>query len=260
MNYQKSIFKNGSITYYYSSIFFPKKIRIAVATLYAFVRTADNYVDAIPQQVIQFKQFQTESIAALQGVKSQNPVIAPFIDLVAEYELNKEWIIAFLKAMSADLNKNIYMSFQELEEYMYGSAEVIGLMMARLMELPEKAYESARIQGKAMQLLNFIRDIKEDLELGRQYIPDSDLKKTGVLTLSPTDHNIGILITEEINRFFALQQKAEKGYKYIPKKYLVSIKTAADIYIWTAKKILKDPLVVFRKKIKPAPLYVFGLY
>ncbi len=142
---------------------------------------------------------------------------------------------------------------------MYGSAEVIGLMMATLMKLPEKAYASARIQGKAMQMLNFIRDIKEDIELGRQYIPNADMKKLQVKTITPQDPHIKDLIRFELDRYFALQKEAERGYKYIPRAYLIPIKTAADLYTWTARKIGKDPLVVFTKKIKPTPLYVFWI-
>ncbi len=110
-----------------------------------------------------------------------------------------------------------------------------------------------------MQMLNFIRDIKEDIELGRQYIPNADMKKLQVKAITPQDPHIKELIRFELDRYFALQKEAEKGYKYIPRAYLIPIKTAADLYIWTARKISKDPLVVFRKKIKPTPLYVFWI-
>ncbi len=255
----KSIFKNGSVTYYYSSLFFPKGLRDSVTKMYAFVRTADDYVDAIPQQSVEFTAFVNETNDVFRGKQSNNLVITSFFNLFKDYSLQKEWVDAFLKAMSSDLTKNIYQTYEELEEYMYGSAEVIGLMMAALMKLPEKAYASARIQGKAMQMLNFIRDIKEDIELGRQYIPNADMKKLQVKTITPQDPHIKDLIRFELDRYFALQKEAERGYKYIPRAYLIPIKTAADLYTWTARKIGKDPLVVFTKKIKPTPLYVFWI-
>ena len=253
----QTIFKKGSTTYYYSSLFFPANLRNSVTTLYAFVRTADDYVDAIPQQESEFNNFKKATSDALNGISTEHNIITPFIALLKEHTILKEWVTAFLNSMSADLHKKIYATYEELEEYMYGSAEVVGLMMARLMKLPEQSYNAARTQGKAMQLLNFIRDVKEDLELGRQYIPESDLRQVGVKKLSPSDINIEKLITYEINRYFLLQKKAEEGYKYIPRDYLIPIKTAADLYKWTAKTILKDPRIIFRKKIKPTPLYVF---
>lgn len=253
----KSIFKKGSVTYYYSSLFFPKELRDSVTNMYAFVRTADDYVDAIPQQSVEFTAFVNETNDVFRGKQSNNLVITSFFNLFKNYSLQKEWVDAFLKAMSSDLTKQVYETYEELEEYMYGSAEVIGLMMAALMKLPEKAHSSARIQGKAMQMLNFIRDIKEEIELGRQYIPSVDMKNHNVKAITPHDPHIKDLIRFELDRYFALQKEAERGYKYIPRAYLIPIKTAADLYIWTARKIFQDPVIVFRKKIKPTPLYVF---
>ncbi len=164
--------------------------------------------------------------------------------------------------MESDLHKKTYDTFEELETYMYGSADVIGYMMAAIMGLPKEAYIYAGLQGKAMQLINFVRDIKEDLELGRVYLPQVDMAKYNVhslITTSPPElESIKGLIRFEIDRYFAIQSEAEKGYKYIPKQYLIPIKTAADMYKWTAEQLYKDPLIVFKKKVKPSKTRIFA--
>lgn len=250
-----NIFKKASTTYYYSSIFFPKKVRDDVFTLYAFVRTADNLVDAVPQYRKEFTQFykQTRQLldtsgipknAQIQGLDpglcrdDNQPIITSFIRLAHRKHFEKKWIVSFLDAMKADLTKKSYNTYRELEQYMYGSAEVIGLMMARIMNLPDKSHPYAQAQGKAMQLINFIRDVKEDEGLGRNYLAYSTPAR-------------------ELRRYFTIQKKAEEGYTLIPKRYLIPIKTASDMYFWTAKRIEHDPSLPQRTKVKPKPLRVF---
>ena len=250
------IFKAGSKTYYYSSLLFPPDMRKEVAVLYAFVRSADNFVDQIPQDAIRFYAFKEETLNALKKNKPpQNPIIQQFLLLAEKRSFKIEWIEAFLDAMEADLHKNKYNTFAELEQYMYGSAEVVGLMMCNIMQLSEKSFEAAQKLGKAMQLINFVRDIKEDIELGRQYIPQTDLDCFGIKNLQPKTveekQRFNKLIEFEITRYLEIVKEAEEGFVFIPRQYLISIKTASDMYKWTAKEILHDPTVVFRKKVKP---------
>ena len=89
------------------------------------------------------------------------------VELMNKYQFEPQWIEAFLDAMEADLHKKTYHTIDELLAYIYGSAEVVGLMMAQIMNLPESSWEAAKAQRKAMQLINFIRDIAEDNQLGR---------------------------------------------------------------------------------------------
>jgi phytoene synthase len=153
-----------------------------------------------------------------------------------------------------DLTKTDYATLDETLQYIYGSAEVIGLFMARIMELPEESYEAAKILGRAMQYINFIRDIEEDNSLGRTYLP---LSGSGLQSLqkSHAEANKDIFVTfvrDNIALYREWQTKAEEGYKYIPHRYLIAIKTAADMYGWTARVIENDPFVVFESKVKPS--------
>lgn len=251
------IFKRGSTTYFYSSLFFPPDVKNDVRILYAFVRTADNYVDNIPQDKKGFASFVQEYSAALKGKKINNPVIYEYARLAQRKQFDTEWTRAFLQSMEQDLRKKVYRTLGETEAYVYGSAEVIGLMMAAILNLPEESYPAARMLGKAMQYINFIRDIQEDIELGRTYLPADELQSSGLKMLNVQEavkkpHQFSGFIRQQITHYENWQQQAEKGFHLIPRRYRSAIKTASDMYKYTASRIYRDPFIVFEKKVKPA--------
>ncbi len=246
-------FIKGSKTYFFSSIFFPEPIRSDVFSLYAFVRKADDFVDAVPQQRDEFYSFVSRYRDALVGKPAGDVIIDSFAELVHRKNFDSAWVNAFLHSMELDLTKNACGSIAETLEYIHGSAEVIGLMMAAIMGLDPESYRYAKMQGRSMQYINFIRDIDEDNGLGRRYLP---LEGTGLSDLSGETalaHRDAFerFIRREIERYNEWQDEAEKGYPFIPKRYLIPIKTASDMYRWTARRIYRDPLVVFRRKMKP---------
>lgn len=243
MKSDNRVFKKGSTTYYYSSLFFPKKVKEDVSILYVFVRILDDLVDSTPQNAKQFYKYWEIYRGAWQK-KGKVNFINRMVALAREYQFQPEWIDAFWKSMEMDLIKPRHSSLKETEEYMYGSAEVIGLMMAKIMGLSEEALETAKKLGKAMQYANFIRDFQEDTEMGRDYLQVKD--RDGFLK------NIPLLIS----RFDGWQKEAEGGYGYLPKRYLVPIKTAAEMYKWTMRKISQNPSTVFERKVKPSKLRI----
>lgn len=257
----EDIFRHGSKTYFNSSLFFPERIRERVIRLYAFVRVADDYVDGNPQDTEGFERFKRNYQNALLGQPVEDWVVAEFVKLSAEMNFNPEWAEAFLRSMEMDLHKSKYETLQETLEYIYGSAEVIGLFMARIMELPEVSFPFAQKLGRAMQYINFIRDIAEDHELNRCYIPADHIAGYGLpdITEKSARNNPGAfsaLLRNELVRYRKWQCQAEEGYRFIPKRYLIPIKTAADMYVWTANRIEADPLVVFERKVKPSKLQI----
>jgi len=251
-----SIFKEGSKTYFYSSIFFPTYIKKDVFTLYGFVRKADNYVDSIPQNVNGFYEFKEKYYRAINGKKTDEIVINLFANLVRKKDFDPKWVEAFFKSMEMDITKSTYSTMNETLEYIHGSAEVIGLMMGKIMNLSEESFRCAKYLGRAMQYINFIRDIAEDVKLNRIYFPQTDLKKFGIERL---DYEYILNNQEKYNEFIKRQllyycnwqSMAEEGYKYIPKRYLIPVKTASEMYNWTAEQIFKDPMIVYVKKVKP---------
>lgn len=246
-------FEQGSTTYFNSSLFFPPKVREEVFHLYGFVRIADNFVDDVPQDEEGFYRFREAYRKAREGRPADDPIIDRFVELEERRNFDPAWTEAFLDSMEADLTKTEYDTLEETLGYVYGSAEVIGFFMSRILGLPEEAMPAAAMQGRAMQYINFIRDIKEDLELGRRYLP---LEGTNLPTLDERyvaahPEEFIDFHTKQIDLYRDWQRQAEEGYVYIPKRYRVPIRTAAEMYLWTAAQIEKDPLIVYKKKIKP---------
>lgn len=291
MSRKKLIFKNASTTYFYSSLFFPKDTWEKVATLYAYVRTADDFVDEVPQQPEAFAAFVQETqriceyyalakkvssswkagrhlVAEYHQRTEYTDIIQPFVELMFAYHISFLWVHAFLYSMMSDLSADgdwiRYTTRKEVNQYIYGSAEVIGLMMSQILGLPKQAQIAARKQGAAMQQINFIRDIHEDCELHRTYMASEVLEKYGLSKLcdipetSNRHHQFAAFIRDEISLYRITQTEAEKGYGYIPYRYRIPIATAARLYAWTADQIEADPHIVFRKKVKPSKYRVFG--
>lgn len=261
-----TIFKKGSKTYYYSTIFFPRKVKRDVFILYSFLRKADDYVDQIPQDSEGFYQFRERYHQAKEGVKTGDIVADSFVDLAQRKNFDDEWVDAFLESMAMDITKSTYQDMDKLLTYLYGSSEVVGLFMARIMDLPEESFTAARHLGRAMQYINFIRDIAEDLELGRTYFPQKDLEEFNLTSLEGEDAAVNPegfqeFIQKQLETYKIWQETAEKGFKYIPYRYLIPIKTASDMYNWTARQIEKDPFVVYQRKVKPsAPLIITNIF
>jgi phytoene synthase len=256
------IFRAGSTTYYNSTRFFPKDVREDVAILYGFVRMGDDYVDQIPPDTERFNAFCATYRSSVEGDPSGNIVIDSFIDLMERKQFERAWADAFLASMEMDLTVASYQTIEDLEEYLYGSSEVIGLMMARILDLPPKSYIFARHLGKAMQYINFIRDIEEDIRLGRSYFPQEEMAQYSLpdLTYSQTrakQEQFRMFINDQLERYRGWQSIGESGFRYIPPSTLIPVKTASDMYAWTAEMIRREPFKVYERKVKPSVARIF---
>ncbi len=252
-----SIFKRGSKTYFYSTLFFPGDVRRDVFILYSFLRKADDYVDAIPQDTGGFYSFVERYRTAMSGERTGDIVVDSFSELSARKSFRREWTDAFLRSMEMDITVSDYGTMKDLDEYLFGSSEVVGLFMARIIGLDEDSYPYARYLGRAMQYVNFIRDISEDLQLGRLYFPREELERFDLESLEYGEvmekkDNFISFLRAQIGIYREWQSTAEKGYSYIPYRYLLPIKTAADMYLWTARVIERNPLTVYERKVKPS--------
>lgn len=250
---QYNAFRAGSKTYFNSSRFFPASVRRDVFVFYAFVRVADNYVDSSPQQPEQLDKMQAEFAASFAGTPSGDVVVDSFAELSRRVDIRPDWVEAFFYSMRLDLNKTAYDTLEETLEYIYGSAEVVGLCMARILRLQPEADHAARMLGRAMQYINFIRDIDEDNRLGRRYLP---LRDCGLSSLQAEEARskpdvFVSFVRSELDRYRSWMNEAEQGYSMIPIRARAAVKTAGDMYDWTAQTIEKNPFVVYERKVKP---------
>jgi len=259
---QEQIFKNGSKTFFYSTLFFPRIAKKEVTVLYAFVRVVDDYVDSTPADSLGFKSFKDKYESSILGIKANNPIIDDFVILQKKYNFDQIWINAFFSAMESDLSLQFCKNFGDTEKYMYGSAEVIGLMMCKILNIPHEAYPYARKLGQAFQYINFIRDIYEDEKLGRLYLPEEHVLKSGIhkLSMETTKANkisFTNFLRKEIRYFYVLVDEAQIGFKFIPTRYRIPIMIATNLYIYTAKVIELNPFVVYQEKVKPDKSRIF---
>ena len=209
-------------------------IRDAIYSIYGFVRYADEIVDTFHEydQSDLLDEFERDYYKAYKQGISLNPVLHAFQLTVKKYNINDELIQAFLHSMRQDLHKNKYQYIEELNEYIYGSADVVGLMCLKIfVEGDTKEYERlkpyAMKLGSAFQKVNFLRDINNDVEeLGRNYFPqiaDEDL----------TDETKKQII-KDINNDFAM---ALKGIKELPLTCRLGVYTAFLYYKRLTRKI-----------------------
>jgi len=203
------------------------KIQNDIYAIYGFVRFADEIVDSFHEydKQLLLDEFETDLYKALDRKISLNPILNAFQLVVHKYEIDDELIKHFLKSMRADLEKQEYNTTEEYEDYIYGSADVVGLMCLKVFVQGdqnkfEQLKKPAMKLGSAFQKVNFLRDIKDDSEnLHRHYFPQI---KGDVI-----DREAKEMIIEEINKDF---EEAYKGIVQLPLEAKFGVYTAYIYY------------------------------
>lgn len=187
----RAITRRYGTSFYFATQFFPRETRDAIYGIYAFARIPDEIVDdpSIENRATalqRLEEWRRQWLRAMSEGRSHDEVMNAIVQTFRKYDIPVAYGEAFLKSMFMDQEKSQYKDYAELEEYMYGSAGVIGLMVTRVVGFSsENAFEHAVKLGFAFQLTNFLRDIREDYEdLGRVYMPVDELRDYG---LSPAD-------------------------------------------------------------------------
>jgi len=213
-------------------------IRNAIYSIYGFVRLADEIVDSFHdhKQEELLNNFEKSYYNAYKENISLNPILHSFQQTVKKYNIEDAQIQSFLKSMRADLYKTNYSTKEDYETYIYGSADVVGLMCLKVFtngnqESYNSLKDSAMRLGSAFQKVNFLRDIKEDYEvLQRSYFPNINLKN-----LSPEDKQ---QIITEINEDF---KEAYKGIVELPLESRFGVYTAYRYYLKLLRKLEGTP-------------------
>ena len=178
--------KHGK-TYYLATLLLPPEKRPYVHALYGFARYADEIVDDLSstlsdeEKAQQLKSWGKNFLDLFESGETSDPVCIAVLDTVRRWNIPREHFEAFLHSMTMDLTLTHYQTYEDLYEYVYGSAAVIGLQMVPILEPTDQlAFARATELGIAFQLVNFIRDVGEDLERGRVYLPLDELSQFGV--------------------------------------------------------------------------------
>jgi phytoene/squalene synthetase len=233
-------------------------IRQDIYNIYGFVRFADEIVDTFHEYNKEelFSIFETNLELALKHKISLNPILNSFQHTVAKYNIPNELIDAFMKSMKLDLTKTEYKSQAEYNEYIFGSADVVGLMCLKVFVKGDAAKyeelkESAMRLGSAFQKVNFLRDLKADFEdLNRTYFPNTDLNKL--------DEVSKLKIVEEIEADF---KAGYEGIVNLPLEAKFGVYTAYCYYKKLLSKLKKTPSSEIKNtRIRVSDYQKYGLF
>jgi phytoene synthase len=255
----RSIIKHYGTGYYRATFLFPKKIREAVWTLYQFVRLPDEIVDnPTTQSGADLDAWIQSWKTAVETRTTDNDTFASFLPIIDECQIPVTYTYDFLAAMRQDVTKDRYETYEELEQYMYGSATVVGYMISHIVGFQEGALPYARALAEAFQMTNFLRDIKADYdERGRIYIPLEDMKQFGVteahICEGVVDDAWRALMQYEINRARALYAHGIAGIPMLSPHGRKAVYAAALIYKKILDKIEKQRGDVFTKRLVVSP-------
>jgi 15-cis-phytoene synthase len=245
-------------TYYWSTLVMPKPKQPYVHALYGFCRYADEIVDDLgstastEDKARQLADFGDQFFADLERGHSDHLVLKAVVDTVQANNIDEECFRRFLRSMTMDLTVEKYETYADLEFYMDGSAAVIGEMMLPVLEpTSAAALPHARDLGNAFQLTNFLRDISEDLDRGRQYIPQEDLRRFGVdLTQRRCTPEFVGLMQFEIERCNELYRSADVGLAMLPDVSRRCIGSARVLYSRILDKIVEQQYDVFARRAR----------
>jgi phytoene synthase len=226
-------------TYYLATRLLPAWKRRHVHALYGFTRYADEIVDRtedLPpeQRAARLTEWSDRFLAGLRGEPVDDPLLPAVLHTIAVFDLDLDDFAKFLRSMAMDLTVTRYATYDDLLDYMEGSAAVIGTMMLPILGSsdPAAAREPARQLGFAFQLTNFIRDVSEDLDRGRIYIPLSDLDRFGLrpADLRPGHPGVRPLIAYEVGRAREHYALAAPGIPMLDPASQACMRTAYQLY------------------------------
>jgi len=234
----KTVTKSYSTSFSIATKMLAPSIRQDIYNIYGFVRFADEIVDSFhgynKNQL--FKRFEESLENALVDKISLNPILNSFQHTFHKYNLDKHLVDSFMESMKLDLSKTNYLTQEEFKAYIYGSADVVGLMCLKVfVKGDQKKYdelkESAMHLGSAFQKVNFLRDLKADYEdLSRSYFPNTDLEKL--------DEDSKNTIIAEIEHNFNM---GLQGIHQLPAEAKFGVYTAFIYYKKLLNKLKKTP-------------------
>ena len=244
----KSVTESYSTSFSLATKMLSKAIRQDIYNIYGFVRFADEIVDSFHEfnKEELLNNFEKELRYSITNKISLNPILNSFQKTLIKHDIDIKLVNSFLKSMRWDLDKKVYRNKQEFDEYIYGSADVVGLMCLKVfVDGDEEKYNElkpfAMSLGSAFQKVNFLRDLKADHEsLNRSYFPNLNIDKF--------DEKSKQFILDEIDRDFT---NALKGILLLPSSARFGVYTAYKYYLKLLNKLRKtDPLKIKNSRIR----------
>ena len=257
----RTLNKRYGTTYYWATYALPRVKRHHVWALYAFCRYADDIVDdlgdvPVEQRAAALRDFGDRLFADWQRGCSDDPVLKAVVHTINAFGHDPEVFRRFLRSMEMDLTISSYRTWDDLLVYTDGSAAVIGEMMLPILEpMSPLAFSHARDLGTAFQLTNFLRDVDEDLDRGRIYIPQEDIER---FDADPTRRLVDDawvrLMQFEIDRCRQLYRSADIGIAMLPPAEARCVRAARQLYSQILDRIVDNGYDVFSQRAR-VPTY-----
>jgi phytoene synthase len=246
-------------TYYLATLLLPPGKRPYVHALYGFARYADEIVDDLASTLTEqqkadwLRSWGDAFLADLDAGHSDDPVCRAVVDTVRRWEIPREYFEAFLHSMTMDLTVTEYRTYDDLYEYVYGSAAVIGLQMVPILEPSDPAaFDYAMKLGVSFQLANFVRDVSEDLDRGRVYLPMDELERFGVtrevLMKREATAEVKAALRHQIDRVKRLELESRPGIDMLHPSSRDCIDAARVLYCGIADEVVNIDYEVFKKR------------
>ena len=247
-NCSKIVTESYSTSFTLATKMLDRSIRQDIYNIYGFVRFADEIVDSFhdfnKEELLNL--FELDLKKSINDKISLNPILNSFQKTLNKYDIDYELVNSFLKSMKSDLNKKQYLGSEEFDEYVYGSADVVGLMCLKVfVKGNQKQYDNlkpyAMSLGSAFQKVNFLRDLKADHDgLNRSYFPNLNIDKF--------DEKSKTIILNEINKDFS---HALKGIFLLPSSARFGVYTAYKYYLKLLNKLKNtNPLKIKSTRIR----------
>jgi phytoene synthase len=254
----RALHRAHGTTYYWATKALPRVIQPHVHALYGLCRYADEIVDAFDDTATHER---AEALAVLDETlqhdlhrrRSDHLVLKAAVHTAGAFDLDAKLFSRFFMSMTRDLHQSSYDTFDDLAEYMDGSAAVIGEMMLPLLDPddPEAALSGARALGIAFQLTNFLRDVGEDLDRGRVYFPRDELAHFGADPRSrQVDDAWRAFCRFQIARIRAFYREADHGVTYLSGRSASGIRAARRLYAEILDRIEINDYDVFSQRAR----------
>ncbi|HEV2261496.1 MAG TPA: squalene/phytoene synthase family protein [Candidatus Rubrimentiphilum sp.] len=233
--------------FYWGFISLPHEQRMAIYALYDFARQVDDEVDSAPRPELIPERLAAQR-ARLRSAPSpeDDPVMYVLSRAVERYQIPESELQALIDGVEQDFTRTRYRTWEELREYCKLVASIVGRMCVRIFGFDDpRALDRADDLGLALQMTNILRDVREDAEMGRIYLPQEDLERFGVseaeLLLGQAGPQWNDLIAFETQRTRELFESGYHVLRYIPRRAAACVQTMAGIYERILEKIIRDP-------------------
>lgn len=255
-DYARDITEKSGSNFAASFVFLNADKKRAIQAVYAFSRLVDDAVDesASPEEAREKLARWTKELNEAYESTASHPVLKEIGWAQARFNIPKKYFEELLAGVEQDLHKNRYASFEELCQYTYGVASVVGLICMKIFEVEgEEAEEAAILLGRALQLTNILRDVKTDAMSGRIYLPLNDLDKFSLkeedILKGRTSVRTDSLLMHEIARTEAIYQSAFRLMKKLPRKPLLAAWIMGKVYHQILERLKKNPRLPFKEKV-----------